>query len=182
MIEELAAADRALRAEEEGDLKAAAKEWGAFAVAYANPTVSAANPSYIGYAALTYEKTGQSAKADAALNAVGKLTLVDCYRLKGDVLDLRGDWLGAQAWYANAVKLGPSIPSGYYSWGVALGLAARLPFPVHPHMLRHACGFKLANDGRDTRALQHYLGHKNIQHTVRYTELSPERFKTFWKD
>src|SRR5207245_4429130 len=56
------------------------------------------------------------------------------------------------------------------------------PFPVHPHMLRHACGYKLANDGQDTRAVQHYLGHKNIQHTVRYTELSPERFKSFWED
>ena len=49
-------------------------------------------------------------------------------------------------------------------------------------MLRHATGFKLANDGHDTRSLQHYLGHKNINHTVRYTELSPERFKGFWKD
>src|SRR5262245_33486154 len=54
---------------------------------------------------------------------------------------------------------------------------AKMPFAVHPHMLRHACGFKLANDGHDTRALQHYLGHKNIQHTVRYTELSPDRFR-----
>ena len=63
-----------------------------------------------------------------------------------------------------------------------LGKAAKMPFPIHPHMLRHACGFKLANDGQDTRALQHYLGHKNIQHTVRYTELSPERFRDFWKD
>jgi type 1 fimbriae regulatory protein FimB/type 1 fimbriae regulatory protein FimE len=63
-----------------------------------------------------------------------------------------------------------------------LGEAAKMPFTVHPHMLRHACGFKLASDGHDTRALQHYLGHKNIQHTVRYTELSPERFKGFWKD
>jgi type 1 fimbriae regulatory protein FimE len=59
---------------------------------------------------------------------------------------------------------------------------SEFPFPVHPHMLRHACGYKLANDGQDTRALQHYLGHKNIQHTVRYTELSPERFKSFWED
>src|SRR5262249_24546110 len=50
-----------------------------------------------------------------------------------------------------------------------------------PHMLRHACGFKLANDGHDTRALQHYLGHKNIQHTVRYTEMAPDRFKDFWR-
>ena len=50
------------------------------------------------------------------------------------------------------------------------------------HMLRHACGFKLANDGVDTRALQAYLGHKSIQHTVRYTELAPTRFKGFWRD
>ena len=54
-------------------------------------------------------------------------------------------------------------------------------FKAHPHMLRHACGFKLANDGRDTRSLQAYLGHKNIQHTVRYTELAPTRFKDFWR-
>jgi type 1 fimbriae regulatory protein FimE len=47
---------------------------------------------------------------------------------------------------------------------------------------RHACGFKLANEGHDTRSLQHYLGHKNIAHTVRYTEMAPDRFKGFWKD
>ena len=58
-----------------------------------------------------------------------------------------------------------------------VGEAAKMPFPIHPHMLRHACGFKLANDGHDTRALQHYLGHKNIQHTVRYTEMAPDRFE-----
>ena len=46
----------------------------------------------------------------------------------------------------------------------------------------HACGFKLANDGVDTRSLQAYLGHRNIQHTVRYTELAPTRFKNFWHD
>jgi site-specific recombinase XerD len=60
--------------------------------------------------------------------------------------------------------------------------AAGLTIKVHPHMLRHACGYKLANDGRDTRSVQAYLGHKNIQHTVRYTELAPNRFKDFWKD
>ena len=53
---------------------------------------------------------------------------------------------------------------------------------IHPHMLRHSTGYKLANDGHDTRSIQHYLGHKNIQHTVRYTELSPNRFKDFWQD
>jgi site-specific recombinase XerD len=59
--------------------------------------------------------------------------------------------------------------------------AAGLGLKVHPHMLRHACGFALANKGHDTRALQAYLGHRNIQHTVRYTELSPDRFKDFWR-
>jgi tetratricopeptide (TPR) repeat protein len=115
-----AAQDRAMLAEEAADLKAAAKEWDTFAAAYADPTVSSTFPQYICFAALTYEKTGQPAKADAALNAVGKLTFVDCYRFRGDVLDTRGDWAGAQEWYAKAVKLAPSIPSGYYSWGVAL--------------------------------------------------------------
>jgi len=62
------------------------------------------------------------------------------------------------------------------------GEKAKLPFPIHPHMLRHSTGYKLANDGQDTRAIQQYLGHRNITHTVRYTELSPERFKGFWKD
>lgn len=52
------------------------------------------------------------------------------------------------------------------------GVLAGLPFPVHPHMLRHACGFYLASSGHDTRAIQAYLGHKNIQHTVRYIELA----------
>ena len=60
--------------------------------------------------------------------------------------------------------------------------AAGIEFPVHPHMLRHATGFYLANAGQDTRAIQLYLGHKNIQHTVRYTELSANRFKSFWED
>jgi type 1 fimbriae regulatory protein FimB/type 1 fimbriae regulatory protein FimE len=64
----------------------------------------------------------------------------------------------------------------------AAGEVAGLPFPVHPHMLRHACGFYLANKGVDTRALQQYLGHRNIQHTVRYTELTPQRFQDFWND
>jgi integrase len=52
------------------------------------------------------------------------------------------------------------------------GEAAELGFKAHPHMLRHACGFALANKGHDTRSLQAYLGHRNIQHTVRYSELS----------
>ncbi len=62
------------------------------------------------------------------------------------------------------------------------GKIAGLSLSVHPHMLRHACGFYLASRGHDTRAIQAYLGHRNIQHTVRYTELSPTRFQDFWLD
>ena len=63
-----------------------------------------------------------------------------------------------------------------------IGERAGFAFPVHCHMLRHACGYALANAGHDTRALQDWLGHRSIQHTVRYTELSPTRFKDFWRD
>jgi len=76
---------------------------------------------------------------------------------------------------------GPMSTLGFHHAVQRLGKAAGMPFAIHPHMLRHGCGFKLANDGHDTRALQHYLGHKNIQHTVRYTELAPDRFKDFWR-
>jgi len=62
------------------------------------------------------------------------------------------------------------------------GRAAKLPFAAHPHMLRHACGYKLANDGHDTRSLAHYLGHRNLQSTAIYTALAPDRFKDFWRD
>ena len=62
------------------------------------------------------------------------------------------------------------------------GVRAELSLSVHPHMLRHACGFYLASRGHDTRAIQAYLGHRNIQHTVRYTELSSRRFQDFWLD
>jgi type 1 fimbriae regulatory protein FimB/type 1 fimbriae regulatory protein FimE len=62
------------------------------------------------------------------------------------------------------------------------GELAKLPFPIHPHMLRHSTGCKLANEAHDTRSIQQYLGHRNITHTVRYTELSPERFRNFWND
>ena len=77
---------------------------------------------------------------------------------------------------------GPMTPSTFRKLFARAGEWAKLPFPIHPHMLRHSTGFKLANDGHDTRAIQQYLGHRNITHTVRYTELSPERFKGFWTD
>jgi integrase len=74
----------------------------------------------------------------------------------------------------------PFTTAGFARMIERAGLDAKFSFKAHPHMLRHACGYALANRGHDTRALQAYLGHKNIQHTVRYTELSPTRFKDFW--
>jgi len=68
-------------------------------------------------------------------------------------------------------------PKAFHALLGRIGVRAGMPFSVHPHMLRHGCGYALANAGHDTRALQAWLGHKNIQHTVRYTELAPDRFK-----
>jgi integrase len=75
----------------------------------------------------------------------------------------------------------PFTTAGFARLVERAGAAAGFKFKAHPHMLRHACGFALANKGHDTRSLQAYLGHRNIQHTVRYTELSPDRFKDFWR-
>jgi integrase len=75
----------------------------------------------------------------------------------------------------------PFTTAGFARLVERAGAAAGLKLKAHPHMLRHACGFALANKGHDTRALQAYLGHRNIQHTVRYTELAPDRFKDFWR-
>jgi site-specific recombinase XerD len=59
---------------------------------------------------------------------------------------------------------------------------ARLKKRIVRHMLRHSTGYKLANDGHDTRSLAHYLGHRNLQSTARYTALAPDRFARFWQD
>ena len=60
------------------------------------------------------------------------------------------------------------------------GKRAKLDVEVHPHMLRHACGFALADQGADTRLIQDYLGHRSIQHTVLYTAANPARFEKLW--
>jgi len=76
----------------------------------------------------------------------------------------------------------PVTPAWFLRMIQRTGRAAKLPFPIHPHMLRHSTGYKLANDGQDTRTLAHYLGHRNLQSTARYTALAPGRFKGFWND
>src|SRR6266498_1847063 len=79
-------------------------------------------------------------------------------------------------------RMAPISTDGFQKMVERLNARAKLGCPVHAHMLRHACGFKMANDGVDTRTIQAYLGHKDIRHTVRYTELSPVRFKGLWRD
>jgi integrase len=76
----------------------------------------------------------------------------------------------------------PFTTAGFARMIERAGAAAGLAIKPHAHMLRHACGYALANAGHDTRALQSYLGHANIQHTARYTALSAERFRDFWRD
>lgn len=116
-------------------------------------------------------------------------------RLKGStdaVHPIRGDELRAlrrlqreqepkSSFVFTSERGAPFGPAGFLRMVQRAGEAAKLGFPVHPHMLRHAAGFKLANDGVDTRSLQAYLGHKSINNTVRYTELSATRFKDFWR-
>src|SRR5262249_7481480 len=82
----------------------------------------------------------------------------------------------------NTERGGPVTRAWFLKMVRRTGEFAKLPFPIHPHMLRHACGFKLANDGVDTRALQHFLGHRNSMHPVRYTEVRSDRFDGFGKD
>ena len=77
---------------------------------------------------------------------------------------------------------GPLSERTVHAMVARAGVEAGIDFPVHPHMLRHAKGYQLASKGVDTRAIQAYLGHKNIQHTVLYTQLDPSRFKGFAKD
>lgn len=103
---------------ESGDSTRAALEMEAFGAAYANPAVSSNSPGYNCWIAPAEEAAGHPDKADAVLKAGG--TFVDCYRFRADILDGRGDWVGAQKAYADAVALAPDLPAAYYSWGVAL--------------------------------------------------------------
>ncbi|MCC7213168.1 MAG: tyrosine-type recombinase/integrase [Candidatus Brocadia sp.] len=88
---------------------------------------------------------------------------------------------GAQFVFLSERKA-PMTDSAFRKMLYRTGEEAKPGLPIHPHMLRHSCGFKLANDGQDTRSIQYYLGHKNIQNTVPYTQISPSRFRDFWED
>ena len=108
---------------------------------------------------------------------------------------LRGDEIRAiKAWLADRARMQPDTNAFFVSerrqplsrktaWLMIrdYGAKAGLSVDAHPHMLRHACGFALADQGADTRLIQDYLGHRNIQHTVRYTATNPARFERLWR-
>lgn len=109
---------RGRMASERGDTAAAAHEMEIFYAAFANPDVGGQYPGYSCWVAPAEEAAGHPDKADAILRTAG--TFVDCYRFRGDILDRRGDWAGAQQAYRAAVGLAPDLPASYYSWGLAL--------------------------------------------------------------
>ena len=107
---------------------------------------------------------------------------------------LRGDELKAiGAWLKQRARMQPTGKTFFVSeqrkplhrstvnFALKAYSEAALLFSAHPHMLRHACGFALADQGADTRLIQDYLGHRNIQHTVRYTAANPARFEKLWR-
>ena len=122
-------------------------------------------PGYDCWVAPAEEAIGRPAKADAVFAAAG--TFVDCYRFRGDALDSRGDWPGAQKAYASAAELAPDLPGGYYSWGVALArhgdldaAAAKLKIANQhgPHWADplKAWGDLLVTQGHARQALEKY--------------------------
>jgi tetratricopeptide (TPR) repeat protein len=105
-------------AAEAGDTVRAVSEMEAFQTDFANPTVAVNYAGYNCWVAPAEEAAGRPDKADVVLSTAGRY--VDCYRFRGDILDHRGDWTGAQAAYARAVAIAPDLPAAFYSWGVAL--------------------------------------------------------------
>ena len=125
-------------ASDAGDAARASAEMEAFAKSYADPSVSSDYPGYDCWVAPAQEAAGHPDRADATLKAGGHF--VDCYRFRGDILDGRGDWAGAQRAYADAVAIAPDLPAAYYSWGVALARHGMLREAVEKLSASHARG------------------------------------------
>ena len=108
--------------------------------------------------------------------------------IEGDELRAIRAWLrerneraDARSSYLFLSERGPFTRQAINYLAKEIGKRARLPFSVHPHMLRHSTGYYLANKGYDTRLIQDYLGHKNIAHTVKYTRTAAGRFEGLWR-
>jgi type 1 fimbriae regulatory protein FimB/type 1 fimbriae regulatory protein FimE len=89
---------------------------------------------------------------------------------------------GSSPWVFTTERGGPLTPSAIQKIVARAGRRAELPMPIHPHMLRHSCGYKLANDGVDLRTIMDYLGHKTVSQVIKYTKVNPARFRNFFKD
>ena len=105
--------------------------------------------------------------------------------LRGDEIrmlrKIKADQQPASSFIFTSERGGPFSPASF-NWMVKrAGKKANLPFQVHAHMLRHSAGYKLANDDHNLRAIQDWMGHKQISQTTRYTELSPNKFRDFWR-
>jgi type 1 fimbriae regulatory protein FimB len=117
-----------------------------------------------------------------------KQGLSTTHPLRGEEVRALNSWLKERARMAPATdalfvsaRRGPLSRKTAWLTIRTYGERAGLALPAHPHMLRHACGFALADQGADTRLIQDYLGHRNIQHTVRYTATNPARFEKLWR-
>jgi len=94
---------------------------------------------------------------------------------------IRTSFNGGSAFVFATERGGPFAPDAINRLVKRIGARARFAFPIHAHMLRHACGYALANAGHDTRRIQDWLGHRSIQHTTRYMQLSAAPFKDSWR-
>ena len=98
-------------------------------------------------------------------------------------LEKRKTWLNSDTpWLFLSQHGNPLSRQQFYELIKKYGIAAKLNVKAHPHMLRHACGYSLADKGKDTRLIQDYLGHRNIQHTVLYTATNMARFNSITFD
>jgi len=88
---------------------------------------------------------------------------------------------GNCSWLFHTPQGSPMLPDSFRKILRKIGKDAGFDFPVHPHMLRHGCGYALVEQNQNLRSIQHYLGHKAIKNTLIYTELNPRAFKDFWK-
>lgn len=130
--------------------------------------------------------------SDVDLNA-GRLY---CRRLKGSVSNthpMEGDEIRAmRRWLTKRPQTaldfvfvsergGPLTRQSAWRIVMEAGKGVGLGVPIHPHMLKHSCGYYLADKGYDTRLIQDYMGHKQIQNTVRYTQTNAKRFEGLWR-